>query len=233
MKGENTPLVSCIMPTYNRRAFIPHAIQYFLRQDYPQKELIIIDDGTDSIEDLVPENSLIRYYRLGKKITVGAKRNFCNNASKGDIIMHWDDDDWYSSTRMSYQMDALQKTQAAICGINTLLYLDLLKKDAYKYVYPPGQRIWLAGSSMCYVKRLWEQNKFDEINIGEDGLFIWRIPSNQIAVLPDTTIAIHTIHDKNGSPKKPTGNNWSIYSVEKIKELVGEDWIFYMGDYFK
>lgn len=39
--GEN--LVSCIMPTYNRRAPVPRAIRYFLRQDYPKRELILLD----------------------------------------------------------------------------------------------------------------------------------------------------------------------------------------------
>ncbi|MEO6949661.1 MAG: glycosyltransferase family A protein [Ginsengibacter sp.] len=233
MNVEESPMVSCIMPTYNRRAFVPYAIQYFLRQDYPQKELIIIDDGTDKIEDIVPENSLIRYYRLENKISVGAKRNFCNNESKGDIIMHWDDDDWYSSKRISYQMNALLKEQSEICGINNLLYLDLLNKNAYMYVYQPGQRTWLAGSSMCYFKRLWENNKFDEINVGEDGLFIWRVSSKQITVLSDITISIHTIHDNNVCPKNPTEKSWSIYSVDKIKKIVGEDWMFYMSDSFK
>jgi glycosyltransferase involved in cell wall biosynthesis len=38
-------LVSCIMPTFNRRAFVPQAIRYFLRQDFEHKELIIVDDG--------------------------------------------------------------------------------------------------------------------------------------------------------------------------------------------
>ena len=41
-----TPLVSCIMPTYNRRHFAGKAIEYFLRQDYPNKQLVIVDDGT-------------------------------------------------------------------------------------------------------------------------------------------------------------------------------------------
>jgi len=36
------PLVSCIMPTANRRAFVPHAIRYFLRQDYAQRELVVL-----------------------------------------------------------------------------------------------------------------------------------------------------------------------------------------------
>ena len=51
------------MPTYNRRPFVPHAIEYFLRQDYENKELIVVDDGTDSISDLIPHDDRIRYIR--------------------------------------------------------------------------------------------------------------------------------------------------------------------------
>jgi glycosyltransferase involved in cell wall biosynthesis len=72
MSSDIRPLVSCIMPTYNRRAFVPRAIQYFLRQDYTNRELIIIDDGTDVISDLVPADECIRYFRLDKKVTLGA-----------------------------------------------------------------------------------------------------------------------------------------------------------------
>lgn len=46
--------ISCLMPTYNRRAFVPQAVDYFLRQDYPSRELIVVDDGTDPVEDLIP-----------------------------------------------------------------------------------------------------------------------------------------------------------------------------------
>ena len=58
MLYDTAPMVSCIMPTYNRREFIPNAIRYFLRQDYDNKELIIIDDGTDNIADLVPDSPM-------------------------------------------------------------------------------------------------------------------------------------------------------------------------------
>ena len=54
------PLVSCIMPTYNRRPFVPKAIEYFLRQDYPNRELIILDDGDDRVADLVPDLPSLR-----------------------------------------------------------------------------------------------------------------------------------------------------------------------------
>ena len=59
-----TPLVSCVMPTCNRRRFVSQAIWYFLRQDYPSRELVIVDDGEDSIADLVPDDERIHYARL-------------------------------------------------------------------------------------------------------------------------------------------------------------------------
>jgi glycosyltransferase involved in cell wall biosynthesis len=68
-------MVSCIMPTFNRRPFVPHALDYFLRQDYPRRELIIIDDGQDEIGDLVKDVPDVRYVRLHARASIGAKRN--------------------------------------------------------------------------------------------------------------------------------------------------------------
>jgi glycosyltransferase involved in cell wall biosynthesis len=55
------PLVSCIMPTANRRPFLPEAIRLFLGQDYPESELIVLDDGEDAIADLIPDHPRIRF----------------------------------------------------------------------------------------------------------------------------------------------------------------------------
>ena len=74
-KESTHRLVSCIMPTYNRRAFVPDAITYFLQQDYDNKELVIVDDGTDCIEDLVPIHPQIRYIRIKKSMTYAAMHN--------------------------------------------------------------------------------------------------------------------------------------------------------------
>ena len=110
------------MPTYNRREFVSQAIHYFLRQDYPNKELIIIDDGTDIISDLVPDNQCIRYLHLDHRATIGAKRNIACQQAKGEIIVHWDDDDWYAPHRLSYQLEALFREGTEVCGTNRLLF---------------------------------------------------------------------------------------------------------------
>ena len=104
-----SPLVSCIMPTYNRRKFVPRALKYFLRQDYEPRELIIIDDGTDAVQDLIPRDDRIRYIRLAERLTIGAKRNLACDLAKGDIILHWDDDDWMADWRVSYQARAASR----------------------------------------------------------------------------------------------------------------------------
>lgn len=100
-------LTSCIMPTHDRRAFVPQAVGYFLRQDYIGRELIVVDDGTDPVQDLMPDDARIRYLRLEGKHTLGAKRNLACRESRGEVIVHWDDDDWMAPWRLSYQVENL------------------------------------------------------------------------------------------------------------------------------
>src|SRR5204863_6892933 len=68
--SNTAPLVSCIMPTFNRRQFVPQAIRCFFRQSYPNLELLVIDDGTDAIGDCVPQSERARYLRLTQKLTI-------------------------------------------------------------------------------------------------------------------------------------------------------------------
>jgi len=221
------PLVSCIMPTYNRRPFVTHAIRYFQRQEYGNKELIILDDGTDNVQDLIPEAENIRYFRLDKKLNLGAKLNLACSYAKGDIIANWDDDDWYAERRLQYQVDALIGEQIDVCGINNLLYYDLRNKLAYRYVYPVNQRIWLLGSSLCYTRELWNRNRFAEINVGMDGLFVWGTPPDRVKALADATISVHMIHENNISPKKVEDGWWHKFPVSEIEEIISTDWPFY------
>src|SRR5574341_1894161 len=101
-KRSAYPLVSCIMPTYNRYRFVPQAIRYFLEQDYPHKELIIIDDSPVKASIDIPDGEAIRYFhQLGRR-SLGEKRNYAITHCRGEIIMHWDDDDWMARGRIRY-----------------------------------------------------------------------------------------------------------------------------------
>jgi hypothetical protein len=228
-KPSERPLVSCLLPTYNRRAFIAQAIAYFQRQDYVPKELIILDDGTDDIGDLVPDDARLRYFRLPEKITLGAKLNLACGYARGPIIAHWDDDDWYAPWRLTYQVETLIRAGKDLCGINDLFYYNLGTGEAYRYRYPAEQRVWLSGSSLCYRKSLWEAQPFADINVGMDGLFVWATPPERLQALPDSSFSVLFIHAANVSPKVTNGSWWRPYPVPEIQRLVGSDWAFYQA----
>jgi hypothetical protein len=221
------PLISCILPTYNRRGFLPHAIHYFLRQDYPNKELLVVDDGPDPVGDLIPQHPLIRYVRLPQKVTLGAKLNLCCTEVRGPFIAQWDDDDWYGRDRLSRQLHALRRTNADVCGISDLLYYDIRRGSGHRYVYPPQERPWLLGASLFFRRELWERIRFVEVDVGMDALFVWATPADKVCALPEPRFAVHLIHHDNVSPKSPQGAWWSDHPVGEIAELMGEDWPFY------
>ena len=225
--NEDFPFVSCIMPTYNRRPFVSQAITYFLRQDYPDCELIIIDDGTDPVGDIVPTDPRVRYLRLESKKTIGAKRNLACREAKGEIIVHWDDDDWMASWRLKYQVENLQKEQADICGLDAVLFFDPGANQSWQYIYPKGSRPWLAGGTLCYAKTFWSKNPFPDINIGEDARFVWNNRSQKMVNLQDNSFYVAMIHSGNSSPKRTKDHRWHSYSTNAVKNLMGEDWDFY------
>ena len=87
----------------------------FLAQDYPDRELIVVDDGDDAIADLLPSDARLRSIRLDRRATIGAKRNIACEAAAGDVIVHWDDDDWMADWRLTYQANALAARAADVC----------------------------------------------------------------------------------------------------------------------
>jgi glycosyltransferase involved in cell wall biosynthesis len=87
------PRVSCIMPTADRRPYVASALRFFARQDYPDRELVIVDDGADRVADLIPADPRVRYVGLPGRLVLGEKRNRACEAASGEIIVHWDDDD--------------------------------------------------------------------------------------------------------------------------------------------
>jgi glycosyltransferase involved in cell wall biosynthesis len=103
------PLVSVCTPTFNRRPFVPAMLQCFAHQTYPRDrmEWVIIDDGTDPIEDLVASHPCVKYFRLEEKISLGKKRNLMHEKARGDIIVYMDDDDYYPPERVSHAVDTL------------------------------------------------------------------------------------------------------------------------------
>jgi glycosyltransferase involved in cell wall biosynthesis len=220
--GEmNFPLVSCIMPTYNRRHFIPRAIRCFQTQDYPNLELIIVDDGTDPIADVLPDDPRILRWYFSEKQPLGTKRNFACTQARGDYIVHWDDDDWYPSSRVSRQITALRSSQARICGSSTIYYYQTVTGQAFRYQCPTSPATWLG--PIAYEKALWKENPFPPVQVAEDVNFLLRVPPDKLADLKDPSLCVASIHACNASPKRAFGKCWLSESPARIRELLPPD----------
>jgi glycosyltransferase involved in cell wall biosynthesis len=176
--ARDWPLVSCIMPTYNRRAFLPQAIQSFLQQDYPNRELIIVDDGSDGIQDLIPAAANIRYVQSRRRLSIGAKRNLACQEARGEFIAHWDDDDWYSPDRLRYQVVPLVTGPADITGLENKFVLELPAGEFWTNDARLHQRMFVEnvhGGTLVYRKDLWEQGlRYPEVNLAEDAWLLYR-----------------------------------------------------------
>lgn len=228
---EDAPLVSCIMPTFNRRSYVPQAIRCFLRQDYPNLELLIVDDGSDDIRDCVPDDERIRYIRLGEKLKLGAKRNFACAEARGEFIVHWDDDDWYPSWRVSAQVRALIDNAADVSGTSQIFYYDAASDRTWEYKYGSRNASWVGGNTLAYRKSFWERNKFPEINVGEDSRFLWSRASKKIFDLNDPALCVASIHPHNTSRKATGGSYWHSRPSAKIHELLGDERYLYRTVY--
>jgi len=221
--ADEMPLVSCIMPTHNRRGYVPMAIRAFAQQDYPARELIIVDDGTHPVEDLIPADPRIRYLRRPPKMSVGAKRNLACEEAKGSLIAHWDDDDWHAPWRLSYQVTSLLVQQADLCGLDTLWFFDALKNQGWQFRYTAPARRWLAGGSFCYRRTLWERHRFANIFDGEDTQFLTSVARARLMRLDRADFYLARIHGGNTNAKRPGTAYWHAVPVDTIQTMLGAD----------
>ena len=200
---SDTPLVSCIMPTKNRQSFVTQSIKYFMRQDYPNKELVIVDDGRDKVRSFVPSDDRIRYIETNNEgLSVGELRNIAIAESRGEIIAHWDDDDWYADTRLSYQVKPLLSGDADLSGLNGRVYYELYENQFWfieSWLHTQMLSFDMHAGTILYRRNIWEKTKFRPVYCGEDAIFVNEAYSSGVNVLdmPDHGTFIYLRHNTN------------------------------------
>jgi len=109
--NEQEPLVSIILPTYNRKNFLGKTIISVINQDYNNWELIIIDSGNDSTKVLVDAftDTRIKYFWLDARRSKA--RNFGISQSSGEIISFIDSDDTFRVDKLRLEIDVFQENK--------------------------------------------------------------------------------------------------------------------------
>lgn len=172
-------LVSCVMPTLTKRQnFWEGAIECFNRQTYPDRQLVIGCEGQQGMEEsffrMMKNRDKIKPIFIdqkGAQFSTGKKRNLVNGQSDGEVIIHWDDDDWSHPNRVGDQIALLVATGKQMVGYHDLLYLRCQDMTLWKYLYQSRPKCYATGTSQCYRRTWWEKNPFKSLGVGEDSKF--------------------------------------------------------------
>ena len=149
------PLVSVIIPTYNRAKYLRQCIESALSQDYPNIEVIVVDNGSINSTSETPQilasfGNKIKCLKEEKKGT-SAARNKGLRAARGEFIAFLDDDDFYLPGKISLSVRKLQEDHSV-----SLVYTDYVRVNTkgiitktVKINHPPSEEflwIFLKGS---------------------------------------------------------------------------------------
>lgn len=172
---EELPLISCVMPTYGRPAYVNEAIQMFLDQDYPNKELIILNDCEGQIFtcNLPPEAGIQVINHPERFPNLGDKRNACIEIAKGEFIAIWDDDDVYLPWRLSYSYRMLKAYDTPFYRAKDFLTYWGKDEPLHNDQSVPG---WVSHPNTLFTKDLWKKVQgYPSIDVGEDSQFFSKI----------------------------------------------------------
>ncbi len=230
MNGAQPPVVSVIIPAYNRAGMLIEAVESVLAQTYSDYELIIIDDGsTDETQALLKSfrQPLSVYGQENRGVS--AARNKGAALAKGKYLAFLDSDDLWLPDKLNRQMNFFHQNQAAlICQTEEIWIRRGQRVNPKNRHQKPSGRIFLPSLSLCLVspsavmirKDLFEEmHGFDESLPACEDYDLWlRISCRYPIYLLDEALIIKR-GGHAGQLSAGTGlDRYRIRSLQKILE---------------
>ena len=160
-------------------------------------EWIIVDDGSDKVEDLflkwkevLPQ---IKYIKLEEKVALGKKRNIMHQHVTGDFVVYMDDDDYYPPERVEHAVDMLLKNPWALCAGSSVLHIYFKHLDRIMECGPYGKFHATAGT-FAFRKSLLSDTAYqDDAALGEEKVFLknYTVPLVQLDPLKVILVFSH------------------------------------------
>jgi glycosyltransferase involved in cell wall biosynthesis len=228
-KQQDSETVSVITPTRNRERFLRHLEAIVRAQTYPDIEWLIHDDSPSPsayFSALANEDKKIIYIHSPVPVSIGEKRNRMIESATGEIIVHFDDDDFYSARYIETMVARLRAGYdiAKLSGwflysgiYRALGYWDCTQTSGLHYIWSdrpadlaifgPKEAANLKdnylgfGFSYVYRKRVWAAGRFPDMNWDEDRTFIKQaITRFRLCHFADASgLCLHMLHRNNTS----------------------------------
>lgn len=187
------PLVSIIIPTFNRAHLIGETLDSVLAQTYINWECIVVDDGsTDATSDLMKQycekDSRFHYHhRPNDRLPGGnAARNYGFEVSKGEYINWFDSDDVFKTYAIEKKVESIFSLETIcdynLCGFETfgsnkndlIIYPNYDFRDIAKYFVE--QKIIFNTQATFFSRRIVKDFRFNEsLSRAQDLDFVFRV----------------------------------------------------------
>lgn len=231
---KNYPLISVIIPVYNRENFIKESILSVLNQTYKNFELIIYDDGSkDKTEDIVKKiiefypNYNIRYIKNSKNNGPSFARNRSVELSQGEFIAFLDSDDLWLKNKLTIQIKKMIENDWDICQTDEIWIRNGKKVNPHKkhqkisgYIFDKALKLCIVSPSAVMMKKnlFFEFGGFDENLPACEDYDLWlRISSKFPIYLIEKKLVIKRGgHEDQLSKTIPCLDKYRIYSIQKI-----------------
>jgi len=188
------------MVTADRHDLCRRAIVSYNNQTYPNKELIVLDNGIKDMRDLlqdVPKKELRYEYRKNNKdTTIGELRNQSLEMVRGDVVVpQWDDDDWSAPNRLDTQYKALVDNDADA----VTLYATLMHVDDPLYFKAPFYGLLKGGVPPTVMHKRDDSVRFPELRRTSDTHYknVWRQRNYLILPIRDAHLHLRYFYGKN------------------------------------
>ena len=204
------PLVSVILPTYNRKEFLPRCLDAVFNQSYQPLEVIVVDDGsTDGTYTFIRDKyrGKVRYFQEKHSGLPAIARNRGLEAAGGDYIAFCDSDDYWMQHKIEFQLRRMQERKAScscsdayIIGFENKRYL-----QDYVFTYSDYKRelFWnnfFINSSVVMHQSLVENKRFNTSPLfrGYEDYVLWLTLSQDLAIdFVNEPLLWYQRHDKN------------------------------------
>lgn len=210
LSPDEMPFVTLCTPTFNRRPFFAAAMSCVMAQTYPRHrmEWLIVDDGTDPVGDLFPPAArndglpTVRYVYTGPgKMPLGAKRNYMNALARGEVLVYWDDDDYYPPGRVAHAVDLLlNHPEYRIAGAKAIDVYYAETQQVCRYGPYSGSPEMASAATFAF-RRSYDGRYDPEAALAEEASFTRGFTEPMLALDPQQTILVFA-HDQNSYDKR-------------------------------
>jgi len=227
---NKNPLVSVIIPTYNRGWILKEAIDSVLSQDFEDFELIVVDDGsTDNTQDILNGYARDIIALRQENHGVSAARNAGIASASGHFIAFLDSDDLWLPGKLARQVDFFKSNpDAMICQTEELWIRNgkrVNPKNRHKkfsgMIFKHSLPLCIVSPSAVMLKKslLDKTGVFDESLPACEDYDLWLRISRKFPVfLIDTPLIIKRGGHEDQLSKKPKLDKYRIQALEKIIE---------------